>query len=171
MCIGGNDIVNLPTQTNGLPLADLGLAPLPAGPDGKQYSSFVGSAYIFSKDASEEQINAALDYITIMGKGPVPEGDMFEAECKSRKENGIPVICQFPDWINQTKLDQEAAVIEKYSNVDMRLYQDYFDIVKKEGNLRLSEPGIAEEMYRELTSVLQAVIIDKNADVASYEES
>ena len=49
----------------------------------------------------------------------------------------------------------------------MNLYNDYFDILKKEGNLRLEEPGSAQDLYAELTKVLQAVITDKNADVAS----
>ncbi len=49
----------------------------------------------------------------------------------------------------------------------MKLYNDYFDILKKDGNLRMEEPGSAQDLYAELTKVLQAVITDKNADVAA----
>lgn len=167
MYIGASDAVAQPTYFNGLSVKDLGLAPLPAGPDGKQYSIFGGTPYMFSKDATDAQINAALDYITIMGSGPVLDSEGYEKECKYNEENGIPVIYRFPCWIDQAMIDQETALIDKYSNVDMRLYQDYFDIVKKDGNLHIESPGITDAMYSEFTTVIQAVITDENADVAA----
>ena len=167
MYIGANDAVNNPTLVNGLPVEDFALAPMPAGPRGDQYSLSGGTPYMFSKDATEAQINAALDYITIMGRGPVLNEKGYEEDCKYRVESGIPVINRFPCWVDQTVIDKENALTEKYSNVDPRLYADYFSTVKKDGNLRMEEPGNTQEMYRELTSVLQAVITDKNADVAA----
>jgi hypothetical protein len=122
---------------------------------------------MFSKDATKEQINAALDYITIMGKGPVIDEAGMRADAQYRVDSGIPVIYRFPCWVDQKIIDAETAITDEYSNVDMRLYQDYFDTVKKPGNLRMEEPGNTQEMYRELTAVLQAVITDENADVAS----
>ncbi len=167
MYIGANDAVNNPTYVNGLPVEDFGLAPLPAGPKGDQYSLSGGTPYMFSKDATEAQINAALDYITIMGRGPVLDSSGYEADCKFRVESGIPVISRFPCWVDPAILAQEEALTVKYSNVDTRLYDDYFATVKKEGNLRMEEPGNTQEMYRELTNVLQAVITDEGADVAA----
>ncbi|MDF2611465.1 MAG: extracellular solute-binding protein family 1 [Lachnospiraceae bacterium] len=167
MYIGANDAVNQPTYTNGLPVEDFGLAPLPAGPRGDQYSLSGGTPYMFSKDATKEQINAALDYITIMGKGPVIDEAGMRADAQYRVDSGIPVIYRFPCWVDQKIIDAETAITDEYSNVDMRLYQDYFDTVKKPGNLRMEEPGNTQEMYRELTAVLQAVITDENADVAA----
>jgi len=165
MYLGAADAVDQPTYTNGLPVEDLGLAPLPAGPNGEQYSLFGGTTYMFSKDATDAQINAALDYITIMGRGPVLDNDSYEADCQYRVESGIPVIYRFPFWVDQAIIDQETVLIDKYSNVDMRLYQDYFNIVKQDGNLRMEEgTGM---MYNELAAVIQAVIKDENADVAA----
>lgn len=167
MYIGANDAVNNPTYTNGLPVEDFGLAPLPAGPRGDQYSLSGGTPYMFSKDATKEQINAALDYIAIMGRGPVVDEKALRADAQYQVDSGIPVIYRFPCWIDQSVIDTEKAIKDEYSNVDMRLYNAYFDTVKKPGNLRMEEPGNTQEMYRELTSVLQAVITDKNADVAA----
>ena len=167
MYIASDDSVAEPTHTNGLPVEDLSLAPLPAGPDGKQYSLFGGTPYMFSKTATDDQINAALDYIAIMGRGPDLDADSYEATCKYRVESGIPVIPNFPFWINQAFNDQETSIINKYANVDMRLYQDFFDSVKQEGNIHLEIPGITDIMYGEFTTVIQAVLADKNADVAA----
>jgi ribosome recycling factor len=47
----------------------------------------------------------------------------------------------------------------------MALYNDYYSKLKDQGNLRLEEPKLTQDMYAELTKVLQAVVTDKNADV------
>jgi ABC-type glycerol-3-phosphate transport system substrate-binding protein len=170
MYIAANDAVERPTMQNGLPVDKLSMCALPAGPRGDQYSLSGGTPYMFSKDATPEQINAALDYLIVMGKAPVATDEAIagmRADAEKKVANGIPVIPRFPCWVAQDVLDAEAKITEEYGNVDTRLYQSYFDTLKKEGNLRLEEPGSAQDLYAELTKVLQAVITDKNADVAA----
>lgn len=167
MYIAANDAVNQPTQVNGLPVDKLSIVPIPAGPKG-QYSLSGGTPYMFSKDATPEQINAALDYLEIMGKAPVASDVAIagmKADDQNKINNNVPVIPRFPCWVDQKVLDAENAVTEEYSNVDMKLYNDYFNIIKTNGNLRAEEPGSAQDLYAELTKVLQAVITDKNADI------
>lgn len=169
MYIGANDAVNQPTQVNGLPADKLSLVPLPAGPGG-QFSLSGGTPYMFSKDATPDQINAALDYLEVMGKAPVATDDAIagmKADAQNKVNNKVPVIPRFPSWIDQKVLDAEKAVTDEFNNVDMKLFNDYFNILKTEGNLRLEEPGAAQDLYAELTKVLQAVITDKKADVPS----
>lgn len=163
MYMAANDAVAMPTYSNGLDKDSLAIAPMPAGPNG-QYSLSGGTPYMFSKDATPEQINAALDYIVIMGKGP-EISDGFKADAEYRVANGIPVIPRFPCWTNEEVMAAENAVIAEYSNVDMALYNDYYNILKVEGNLRTEEPGETQKLYRELATVLQAVITDPNADI------
>lgn len=170
MYIAANDAVNQPTQVNGLPADKLSIVPLPAGPNGAQYSLSGGTPYMFSKDATTEQINAALDYLEVMGKAPVATDEAIagmRADAQNRVDANVPVIPRFPCWIDPDVLAAEASVAEEFGNVDMKLYNDYFDILKKDGNLRMEEPGSAQDLYAELTKVLQAVITDKNADVAA----
>ncbi len=170
MYIAANDAVNQPTQVNGLPADKLSLVALPAGPDGEQYSLSGGTPYMFSKDATAEQINAALDYLEIMGKAPVATDDAIEgmrADAQNKVANNVPVIPRFPCWIDEEVLAAEDAVTKEFGNVDMKLYDTYFNAIKTQGNLRLEEPGSAQDLYAELTKVLQAVITDKNADVAA----
>ncbi len=166
MYIAANDAVNQPTYSYGLPVDKLALVPMPAGPNGAQFSLSGGTPYMFSKDATSDQIDAALDYIEIMGKGPVFSEGM-EADAQYRVANGIPVIPRFQCWTDQSVIDKENAVVAQYSNVNMNLYNDYFNILKKSGNLRIEEQGDTQELYRELTNVLQAVLTDKNSDVGA----
>lgn len=168
MYIAANDAVAQPTQVNGLPVDKLAMAAMPAGPGG-QYSLYGGTPYMFSKDATSAEINAALDYLELMGKAPVATDDAIAgmiADAENKNAEGVPVIQGFPCWVDQDYLDAQASVVEEYGNVDPALYQSYFDATSSEG-LRLEEPGSTQDMYAELTKVLQAVLTDESADVAS----
>lgn len=168
MYIGANDAVNQPTQVNGLAVDKLALCPIPAGPGG-QYSLFGGTPYMFSKDATSEEINAALDYLEVMGKAPSASEDAVAgmvADAENRIAEGIPVIKRFPCWTSQDVLDAEAKVIEEYGNVDINMYQSYFDATSSDG-LHNEEPGLTQDMYAELTKVLQEVLTNQDADVES----
>ena len=172
MYIAANDAVAQPTQVNGLPLEDLGMMAIPAGPGG-QFSLSGGTPYMFSADATDAEINAALDYLEIMGKAPVATDAAVEgmrADAQNKVDNGIPVIPRFPCWVNSDVNEAEDAIVEEFGNVDVALYQSYFDATAA-GGLRSEEPGLTQDMYAELTKVLQAVITDENADVAALMET
>ena len=168
MYIGANDAVAQPTQVNGLPVDKLAMTAIPAGPGG-QYSLYGGTPYFFSKDATPDEINAALDFLEVMGKAPVATESSvagMRAGAEANVANGVPVIQGFPCWVNQDYLDAQASVVSEFSNVDTKLFQSYFDATASKG-LHLEEPGSTQDMYAELTKVLQAVLTDSNADVAA----
>jgi len=122
MYIGANDAVNQPTQVNGLPADKLALVPLPAGPKGDQFSLSGGTPYMFSKDATEDEINAALDYLEVMGKAPVATDDAItgmRADAQNKVDTNVPVIPRFPCWVDPDVLGAEDAVVKEFGNVDM----------------------------------------------------
>ena len=167
MYIAANDAVNMPTQQNGLALDKLMLAGIPAGPAGA-YSLSGGSPYMFSKNATADEIKAALTYLEVMGKAPVltdyaKQGLINDA--KNKNENGIPVIKEVTSWIDPELNAAREAVIAEYTNVKPEMFQPYFDAIATDGNVRMEEPAETQDMYAELTKVLQAVITDENADV------
>lgn len=166
MYIAASDAVHQPTKANGMPLEDLGMGGLPAGPGG-QFSLCGGTPYMFSKDATTEEINAALDFLEIIGKAPVVSDISKEgmiAEAKVKQETGIPIVRRFPCWTDQELINMELDVINEYKNVDEKMYDQYFESVLA-GNLRTEEPGRTQDLYAELTKVLQAVLTDKDADI------
>jgi ABC-type glycerol-3-phosphate transport system substrate-binding protein len=169
MYIAAADAVNQPTQVNGLPVDKLFMCPQPAGPGG-QFTLSGGTPYMFSKEATPEQINAALDYLEVMGKAPVLSDDSLagmRADAQNRVDNGVPVLPAFPCWTAQDIIDANAEVVTEFSNVDPKMFDSYFSFIKTAGNLRAEEPGSAQDLYAELTKVLQAVVTDKDADVAA----
>ena len=166
MYIGANDAVNQPTQVNKLSLKSLSLAPMPKGV--AQYSLMGGTPYMFSAKASHDEVMAGLRYLELMGRAPVVTSVSLKGladDAKNRVKAGVPVIPAFPAWIAKDYLTAQSATVTKYRNVNMALYNDYYNILKKPGNLHLEEPKATQDMYAELTKVMQAVITDKNADV------
>lgn len=167
MYIAAGDAVNQPTENNGMSVESLALIPMPSGPKG-QYSLSGGTPYMFSKDATPDEINAALDYLILMGKAPVVSDDAkagLEADAQHKVDAGVPIIPRFPAWVIPEVQQMEQDVIDEYCNVDMNLYNDYYDTIDKAGNIHPEEIGSTQDMYGELTNVLQAVLTDENADV------
>jgi len=170
MYIGANDSVSNATKVNGLDVKKLALVPMPAGPGG-QYSLMGGTPYMFSAKATSAEVKAALKYLEIMGKAPVATKESIagmESLAKSNAVTGVPVIPTFPAWTDVDYLKAQENIINKYSNVNMAFFNDYYTNIKKEGNLHLEEPQLPQDMYSELTKVLQAVLTDKNADVTNF---
>lgn len=153
---------------NKMDIKDLSMAPLPAGPDGKQYALSGGTPYMFAANATDDQVKAALKYLVLMGKAPVVTEESkkgLEADAQARVAKGVPILPSFPAWSDPDYLKAQADAQKKYLNVDMTLYNDYYNWLKKPGVLHLEEPQVTQDLYKELTNVLQAVTTDKNADV------
>lgn len=168
MYIGGSDAVNQPTQVNGMDLDKFAMAPVPAG-DAGQFSLYGGVPYMFSAKATKEEINAALDYLELMGRTPELTEESLEGIRKGSMKNaqdGIPVLKPFPCWTNEEYVAAQEAAVEEFKNVDAKLFDDFYEAISGSG-LHLEEPGETQSMYAELTNVIQAVLTDENADVAA----
>ncbi len=168
MYIAANDAVNQPTQVNGLPLESLAMCGIPSEAAGT-VSLSGGTPYMFSADATEAEINAALDFLEVMGKAPTVT-DVVEqgliADAQNRVANGVPIISGFQCWVNQDRLDLVSKIEEEYGNVDPVMFEKY-TTATTEGELRAEEPGSAQDLYAELTKVLQEVLSNKDADVTA----
>lgn len=169
MYLAGNDAVAQPTQVNGLDPKKLALGAMPAGPRGDQYSLTGGTPYMFSKDATKEEISAAMDFLKVMGKTPDVTDDAtvkgIEADAANRNANGVPVIRDVACWEDEEYAKAKQEAIDEYSNVDARMFDDFFNTIEKEGNKRTEEPGDTQEMYAQITNVLQSVVTNKDCNI------
>ncbi len=168
MYFGANDAVDNPTAINGLAVDKLALVPFPAGPKGDQYMLAGGTAYMFAPNATPDQISACLAYLELMARAPVLTQDVIDGmriDAERRVNDGVPVIPRIQAWNNPEYTAAELEVVNQYKNIDMRFYQDYFDCINNKSALRAEEPIMAQEMYLELTKVIQKCLTDQNADV------
>jgi ABC-type glycerol-3-phosphate transport system substrate-binding protein len=167
MCLSPNNGIGAFTYTYGLPIEDLAEFPVPAGPKG-QYGLLGGGIYFFEKNATSEQVSAALYYLELMGKTPVATEAVVAGlrdSARLNKERDIPNVPGLPVWKDPAYLKAQEDALNEFANVDMRLYNDFFAAVRRPGYLRAEEPVQTQDIYLELTRVCQAVITDRNANV------
>ena len=168
MYIAASDGVNMPTEQNGLATDKLMLVGIPAGPAGA-FALSGGTPYMIAKGSTHEQIMAGLKYLECMGRAPVltdsaKNGMLLDAQ--SRKDRGVPVVnVPVPAWTDEEYNGAQRDANAQFTNVDPRMFEQYYKLIGTEGALRTEEPAQTQDLYTQLTNVLQAVVTDQNADV------
>lgn len=168
MNFGADDCVDQPTANKGLPVASFALVPFPAGPEGR-YALAGGTCYMFAPNITEDQAIALMAYLKVIGKLPFLDDQIIEgmrADYAAKRDRGAPVLPAISAWTDEGYNAAKQAIIDEFCNVDMRLYNDFFDSISQ-GTiiLRSEEPIFAQQLYRELTSVVQRMITREGADV------
>ncbi len=168
MCFGANDALAMPAAY-GMDSSKLAMGAMPAGPNGEQYSYSPDSAYVFSADATPEEMEVALSLLEILGQGPVAN-DAAKTRIQSKVQNSVeyggPAVREIPVWNNAELLQYEQSMIEETGTTNQAFYQSYFDSVLVPGN-RKHEVTIANsELHEELADVLKQVFTNPDADVA-----
>ena len=168
MNFAADDCVDQPTANKGLPIEDFALIPFPAGPEGR-YALAGGTCYMFAPDITADQAVALMGYLRVLGKLPFLDDDIvagMRADYAAKRDRGAPVLPTISAWNDEEYNAAKQAIIDEYCNVDMRLYNDFFDSIT-EGTITLKaeEPVFAQQLYRELTAVIQRMITREGADV------
>lgn len=65
-------------------------------------------------------------------------------------------------WSDENRINSEQAIYDKYTNVDMKLYQSFYD--KVYDTLRAEEPYYCQDMYSSLDLAIQECLINQNAN-------
>ncbi|GHV16600.1 sugar ABC transporter substrate-binding protein [Clostridia bacterium] len=165
MYIGAADGVSQ-FANNGLSPDGIFYAPLPAGPGG-QFALQGGSLYMFPNNATDAEINAAIDYLVIRGRTPVMTEDAeasLRAGWEENKANNIAVVPPVFAWDSPELKSATEKAIAEYLNVDMKMWP-YYDSIND--MLKPEEPagGQVQAMYKELGKIVQEVVTNKDADV------
>lgn len=142
---------------------------LPAGNKGR-CAQLGGAAYLMSEGLSEKQVNAALDWLELLGVGAKMTDEVLagkESELKSLADDGeIIVKPLLQTWTNKEYNDEINKIYDKYTNVDSK----FWDADQSKVTLKQEEPASCQQLYEILTSVMQAVLTDKNANIPSLVE-
>ena len=168
MNFAADDSVDQPTANKGLPVDSFALIPFPAGPEGR-YALAGGTCYMFSPDITPDQAVALMAYLKVLGKLPFLDDQIIEgmrADYAAKRDRGAPVLPAISAWTDENYNSAKQAIINEFCNVDMRLYNDFFDsITQGTISLKSEEPIFAQQLYRELTAVVQRMITREGADV------
>jgi hypothetical protein len=142
-----------------MPLEDIGITILPAGPAGRA-NQMGGNFNIIIKGTQPENTQMAFEYLTSF----TFDLEVLEARCKLRKEQkrvvGVPSLPVFKPEV-QKKIN---SVINKY-----RTFPDYSDLMNEAAkHVRAEPPHFAQALYSEfLSPSVQKVLVSKDADCAA----
>lgn len=167
MVLASPDAIQLPINDYGMDKDSVSIVPIPAGPNGDQYSLMGGTPYMFSPDATDAEVDAALKWLQFTGRlGNIDEDGLASRriDLMQKAESGHPVGPQsLKVWMNEETNKKIDALYSELENVDMNLYKNYYSIAQY--NVRAEEPYYAQDLYSLLDSVLQAVVNDKDTDI------
>lgn len=154
-----------PVNDYGMSKDNLAISSTPAGPAGR-YALMGGNLYMFAPSCSEEQIQAGLEWLKERGFSPDPSPDglagLAELLEQDKEDGRIVGPHNIEVWVNPERQQAEEEIYEKYTNVNMALFEDYMNYENVE--IRPEEPLECQQLYKTLDNVIQAVLTDKNAD-------
>lgn len=152
----------------GMKNTNLAVACMPAGPSGR-FNQIGGELYVMKNGLTDEQIDACFKWLAFNGATPELAEERkanIESQYKLYNEKGYAVgIKTYNMWRDDNIAPvkkYEDEIIEKYTNVDTRMFTDYqnFDKVTP-----LSEPPVScQQLYSLLDGCIQSVWTDENAD-------
>ncbi|MDO4293119.1 MAG: sugar ABC transporter substrate-binding protein [Eubacteriales bacterium] len=156
-------------QANEMPLDNVGIMAMPAGPV-KRVALSGGRYNMVSSGASEEQIEAAIKWIEFNGYGPDltdTSRETIESFYKMQNENNIPVgikpLVPYKESAEVTAFRYE--MIDKYCNIIPEHVKPYNDaIVSADVKYQVEEPVYTQELYAILEKCIQEVLTNQNAD-------
>lgn len=141
---------------------------MPEGPQGR-YSQIGGNVQMIEPNATDEEIDAVFKWLEVTGNSPeLTEHGKAEVERKihaTLAQNGI-VLDQVPFkiWVSEERNKSEREIRSKYTNIDPRKFQNYYDF--EDVIINPEEAQCAQELYAILDKCIQEVLTNKNADVA-----
>jgi len=143
----------------------IALSALPAGPAGHA-ALLGGGLYMFAPGSTPEQLDAAFKWLNLRGLSPkaTPESlEALETNLQAQAEQGYAIGPHgLQIWTDQERVAAEQEIVNKYTNVNMALFDDY--MTNGTQGLRPEVPVNAQELYKALDGLIQAVLTNEKAD-------
>ena len=165
------------TNSDGTDPKNLCYFNMPAGPDGHQYNLMGGSGYWFSSAATDEQVIAALEYLMIYESKWVQERSEDQwARTETSWADAIAqnkiVLPGFPVYNAPWTEEYNTKLAETFK--DMYDFETQFGTVWEQaqplGAMHPEEESDVQNLYQELTNIMQEISINPDADVPALVE-
>lgn len=151
----------------GMKIEDAMCVKMPKGKAGR-FSQMGGGVYMFSKNSTKEQIKAGLKWLDFTGATYKVTDDTMQQQKDSfeldKKNNEIIIDREaFSIWTNAERNEKMQQLRAKYSNVDPKDYEQYYDF--SDVTIRPEPTACAQQLYSVLDSCIQEVVTNKDANV------
>lgn len=145
---------------------NLALVPVPAG-NTEKITLVTGSYWLFAPDATDEEVDKALEYIELFSESPVQNAtrtNVVIQEAAERVKNGMIYLPHIPCYTGTETADY-LALTETYIVLQPERYTAFYEVCGKWSGLCGEEAGDNLMMYHELAAVLQEIFVNPEADV------
>ncbi len=142
----------------------IAMGEMPEGPKA-HYSQLGGQLYALKSTLTDEQIDAAFEWLKFMNVTPELD-EQKETELRKLDFDQGRIVWPydlFSIWDDDARTENVKKVREPFVNIDMKDYQNYADA---EGITLRAEPEVcAQELYSVLDGVIQEVLTNKDVDI------
>ena len=164
---------------DGMPTKDIYYFNMPAGPDGHQYNLMGGAGYWFASSATDEQVIAALEYLMNYGTftqewSETAKNSSIQSWQDARVKEQAQIL-SFPVYntpykeeYNQLKLETAGGNGELYDF--WKQFGAVWEFAQKEGTMHPEEECDVQNLYQELTNIMQEISINPDADMPALAE-
>lgn len=159
MCFAGSDALSMPVTNYNFDKDNLVLVPMPGDGEHTPYTLYGGTPFVFSSDASDEEVLGALRFLEYMGRSPeVSEvaREALELGNETAVSKGMPITPTIKPWKNDDYLAMAESIEAQYINVNMEYFQAFFDSIDEMRHIE--EPNYCQKMYEELDRAIQQVL-------------
>lgn len=166
MAIVGSDILQLAKTQGNVDMDDLAFLPMPTGDGIHHYSLYGGTPFVFSSEATDEEVIGILKFFEYIGRSPKVTDiskNAMKIGYETAKAKNQPILPVIGPWTNEEYVTYRNQMDSEYITVDMNYYKDFFDSIKT--NKHSEVPYGAQEMYEYLDTAIQAVLT--NPDTAN----
>ncbi|WP_166350612.1 ABC transporter substrate-binding protein [Phytoactinopolyspora limicola] len=164
MYMGGSDVYNSLVTENNIDPDSYGLTVLPL--NGADAGVLGGGTIVGVRpDASAAERAAAVAWIDFYYMAKLTDEDAAVADAQTLADSGAPVGTPALPVFDADQLARSDAWVADYVNVPLEQMRFFKDNILDQP--LVPEPPVrGQELYAELDAVVQAVLTDKNADIA-----
>ena len=166
MAIVGSDVLHLAATNGQVNMDDLAFVPMPTGDGEHHYSLYGGTPYVFSHDATDEEVEGILKFFEYIGRAPIVS-DISKAAMElgnqTAQQKNQPIVPKIHPWTNEEYVNYAQELEDEYVTINMENYGEFFDTIDEYKHPEVTYA--AQEMYEYIDNAIQNIFT--NPDTAN----
>lgn len=167
MCFAEPNSASKMVQTYGMDVKDIGFLKMPAG-DKRRVTLMGGGVQVIDRNATKEQIKAAMDFEEFLGVTTNLSEERKNALKTSyenkKSQNELVGIMTVSPWKSESEVENYKQELSKeYMTINEQYFTNYNN--KDDIEFQAEEPIDGQALYAVLDNIIQEVLTNQNANI------